>query len=195
MKKPFVPLGCAIEANVKPEDRRTWDTRSYAGFSLGTSMQHHCCFCVYITTTRATRISDTIFQAPVYHQPGSLTGIPRHCGSPATCNGSRQYPGGQQDDRGINKVSNIFTKIAAEKSKVAKAKAQCNRVQATPSAHQTTYLPRVEAPLPRVADSSEADCRIIPRVANSPQEDCRIVEEVPTPSTSRPVAQAPATRS
>ena len=56
MKKPFAPLGCAIEAHIKPEDHRTWDTRSDAGFSLGTSMQHHCCFCVYITKTRATRI-------------------------------------------------------------------------------------------------------------------------------------------
>jgi hypothetical protein len=25
MKKPFVPLGCAIQAHVKPNDRRTWD--------------------------------------------------------------------------------------------------------------------------------------------------------------------------
>ncbi len=61
MKKPFAPLGCAIEARVKPEDHRTWDTRSDAGFSLCTSMQHHHCFRVYITKTRATRISDTVF--------------------------------------------------------------------------------------------------------------------------------------
>jgi hypothetical protein len=61
MKKPFAPLGYAIEAHIKPEDRRTWDTRSDAGFSLGTSMQHHHCFCMYITKTRATRISDTVF--------------------------------------------------------------------------------------------------------------------------------------
>jgi len=60
MKKPFAPLGCAIEAHVKPEDRRTWDTRSDAGFSLRTSMHHHRCFRVYITKTRATRISDTV---------------------------------------------------------------------------------------------------------------------------------------
>jgi hypothetical protein len=61
MKKPFAPLGCAIEAHVKPDDRRTWDTRSDSGFSLGTLMQHHRCFCVYITKTRATRISDTVY--------------------------------------------------------------------------------------------------------------------------------------
>ncbi len=44
MKKPFVPLGCAIQAHIEPEDRRTWDTQSDAGFSLGTSMEHHRCF-------------------------------------------------------------------------------------------------------------------------------------------------------
>ncbi len=26
MKKPFAPLGCAIQAHIKPEDRCTWDT-------------------------------------------------------------------------------------------------------------------------------------------------------------------------
>jgi len=73
MKKPFAPLGCTIEAHVKPDNRRTWDTRSDAGFSLGTSMEHHQCFRVYVTKTRATRISHSTFQAPVHHQPNSLT--------------------------------------------------------------------------------------------------------------------------
>ena len=30
----MAPLSCAIHAHVKPDDRRTWDTRSDAGFSL-----------------------------------------------------------------------------------------------------------------------------------------------------------------
>ena len=38
MNKLFSPLGCAIKAQFKPEDRRSWDTRSDAGFSLG----HQC---------------------------------------------------------------------------------------------------------------------------------------------------------
>jgi hypothetical protein len=61
MNKPFAPLGCTIQAHVKPEDSRTWDTRSDMGFSLGTSMEHHRCFWVYITRTRATQIGDTVF--------------------------------------------------------------------------------------------------------------------------------------
>ncbi len=61
MKKLFAPLGCAVQAHIKPEDCRTWDTQSDAGISLGTSMEHHRCFQVYITKTRATRISDMVF--------------------------------------------------------------------------------------------------------------------------------------
>jgi hypothetical protein len=61
MKKPFAPLGCAIQAHVKPEDHHTWDTQSDADFDLGTSIEHHQCFWVYITRTRATLISDTVF--------------------------------------------------------------------------------------------------------------------------------------
>ena len=41
----------------------------------------------------------------------------------------------------------------------------------------------------------EVDCRVVPRVTNDPKEDCHVVEDVPTPSTSQPVVQAPAMRS
>jgi hypothetical protein len=32
MANPFAPLGCAIQAHVNPEDRRTWDIGSNVGF-------------------------------------------------------------------------------------------------------------------------------------------------------------------
>jgi hypothetical protein len=44
MKKPFAPLGCTIHSHVKPEDHRSWDACANAGFNLGTSMEHHCCY-------------------------------------------------------------------------------------------------------------------------------------------------------
>ncbi len=44
MRKLFAPIGCAIQTHVKPDDRRTWDTRSEPGFNLGTSMEYHHCF-------------------------------------------------------------------------------------------------------------------------------------------------------
>jgi hypothetical protein len=104
-------------------------------------------------------------------------------------------PAGNETAEALKKVSDLFTKIVMAKSEVAKTKAQRNRVQATPAARQTTHLPRVEAPLPRVTDSPEADCRVVPRVAKGQQEDCRVVEDIPTISAPRPVVQTPATRS
>jgi hypothetical protein len=59
MRKPFVPIGCVVQMYIKPDDRLSWDTRSEPGFNLGTFMEHHQCFRVYVTRTRATRISNT----------------------------------------------------------------------------------------------------------------------------------------
>ena len=161
-KKPFAPLGCAIEAHVKPEDRRTWDTRSDAGFSLGTSMQHHRCFRMYITKTKATRISNTVHFKHQYITNSTV--------SP----GSHVVAAAQQLATALQVSILAGNKRAEELKRLAKA--QHNRVRATPAARQTTHPPMVEAPLPRVADPPEADCLVVPRVTNNPQEDCRVVE-------------------
>jgi hypothetical protein len=152
---------------------------------------------VYITKTRATRISNTVFFKHQYTTNPTVS-LESHVVAAAQQLATAlqgNIPAGNETAEALKEVSNLFTKIAAAKSKVAKAKAQCNRLRATPTAHQMTHLPRVEAPLPRVADPSEADCYIVPRVANSPQEDCCVEEEAPKPSPPQPVAKALATRS
>jgi hypothetical protein len=60
MEKPFDPIGCAVQMHVKSNVCLSWDTRSEPGFNLGTSMEHHQCFRVYVTRTRETRISNTV---------------------------------------------------------------------------------------------------------------------------------------
>ena len=60
MQKPFAPLGCCIQTHVKPDNRHSWDTRSEPGFNLGTSMEHHRYFKVYVIQTKAMRISCTV---------------------------------------------------------------------------------------------------------------------------------------
>ncbi len=60
IQKPFAPISCAVQMHIKPDDHLSWDIRSEPGFNLGTSMEHHQCFMVYVTKTRATRISDTV---------------------------------------------------------------------------------------------------------------------------------------
>jgi hypothetical protein len=61
MKCPFAPLGCSVMAHVKPKNRRTWDVHGEVGYNIGTAMEHHRCFNVYIVKTRATRVSDSVF--------------------------------------------------------------------------------------------------------------------------------------
>ncbi len=56
MKCPFAPLGCLVMAHVKPKNRQTWDIHGKVGFSIGTAMEHHRCFNVYIVKTQATRV-------------------------------------------------------------------------------------------------------------------------------------------
>ncbi len=117
-------------------------------------MQHHRCFRVYITKTRATRISNTVYfkhqyiTNPTVSPESHVVAVAQQLAMALQGN----IPAGNETAEALKKVSNLFTKIAAAKSEVAKAKAQCNRVRATPTAHQTTHFPRVETPLPRVAD-------------------------------------------
>jgi len=73
MKHLFTPLGCSVMAHVKPKNRRTWDVHGEVGYSIGTSMEHHRCFNVYIVKTRATRVSNSVFFKHQYITNPQLT--------------------------------------------------------------------------------------------------------------------------
>ena len=190
MRKPFAPIGCAIQTHVKPDDRHTWDTRSEPGFNLGTSMEHHRCFRVYVTRTRATRISDTVFfkhqciTNPTLSPESLVVAAAQQLATALKSN----IPAGNETAEALKKVSELFTKIAAAKHAAAAAKEQRNRIRAHPTARSTTHLPRVDTPPPRVDVP-------LPRVTETPQADCRVVQIVANPTVPRPVEQAPATRS
>ena len=111
-------------AHVKPKNRRTWDVHGEAGFCIGTAMEHHRCFNVYITKTRATRVSDTVFfkhqyitnprvtpETLVLKEAGELTSALK--GTVAR---------DSETAEALTKVSELFTKIAAAKADRAKAK-------------------------------------------------------------------------
>jgi hypothetical protein len=61
MKCLFATLGCAVMAHVKPKSQQTWDIHADTGFNIGTAMEHHQCFHIYIVKTRAIKVSDTVF--------------------------------------------------------------------------------------------------------------------------------------
>ncbi len=126
MKKPFMPIGCAVQIHVKPKSRRTWDTHTKAGFNLGTSMEHHQCFKIYVTKTRATRVSDTVFFKHQYIT--NLTVSPESlvvaAAQQLTSTLKGNIPAGNKTAEALKKVSKLFTKIADAKANIAKVKEQ-----------------------------------------------------------------------
>jgi hypothetical protein len=127
MKCPFVPLGCAVMAH-KPKDHCTWDVHADVGFNIDTAIKHHCCFHVYITKTRATRVSNSVFFKHQYITNPQLTPetlfIKASLELTSALKGTVLHNAETAD--ALVKVSNLFHKIAQAKAATAKAKEQRN---------------------------------------------------------------------
>ncbi len=190
MRKPFALIGCAVQMHVKPDNPLSWDTRSEPGFNLGTSMEYHQCFRVYVTRTRATRISDTVVFKHQYITSPTISPESHMVAAAQQLIMALQgnIPAGNEMAEALTKVSKLFTKIALAKKEIAKAKEQRNRLQANPSAWITTHQPRVAVPPPRVVVP-------VPRVTEATQADCRVAQTGVSTTMMRPPVQTLATRS
>jgi hypothetical protein len=190
MRKPFAPLGCAVQAPVKPDACQTWDTHFKAGFNIGTSMEHHCCFKVYILRTRAMRISNAVFfkhqniSSPVVSPKTMVIQAPQQLTSALQGN----VAPGTKAAKALRMVSKLFTKIALAKASATKAKEQQNQLQTHPEARRATPFPRVAEPNARVKVS-------LPRVTAVLEADNRTTKIFAGPPKPQQVAQAPTTHS
>jgi hypothetical protein len=123
MKQPFAPLGCAVMAHVKPKNRRTWDTHAETGFNIGTVMEHHQCFHVYIVKTRATRVSDRVFFKHQYITNPQIT--PETLVIKAAAELTNVLKGTVSQDgetvEALQKINSLFTKIAETKAATMRA--------------------------------------------------------------------------
>jgi hypothetical protein len=172
MKRPFAPLGCSVMAHVKPKNRRTWDVHGEVGYNIGTSMEHHRCFKVYIVKTRATRVSDSVFFKHQYITNPQIT--PETLVMKAASELTSALKGTVSRDAetadALTKVSELFQKIAASKAERAKAKEQRNKHRTHPSSRRAVPIPRVESEAPA------QQAVTIPRVQATPTaDDCRVV--------------------
>jgi hypothetical protein len=135
-QKPFASIGCVVQMYIKPNNHLSWDTRSEPGFNLGTSMEHHQWFRVYVTRTRATRISNTILfkhqyiSSPTISPESHMVAAAQQLATALQGN----IPAGNIMAEDLTRVSKLFTKIALAKKEVPKAKEQRNRLWANPSA-------------------------------------------------------------
>jgi hypothetical protein len=136
MKRPFAPMGCAVMAHVKPKNRCTWDVHTDVGFNIGTAMEHHHCFHVYITKTRTTRVSNSVLFKHQYITNLQLTPVTLVMKAAleltSALKGMVLHDAETAD--ALAKVSNLFHKIALTKAATAKAKEQQNPHQTHPNA-------------------------------------------------------------
>ena len=58
-KMPLGPLGCKVQCFVGPDNRRSFGAHSTNAFYIRMSSNHYRCQEVFVTDTRATRITDT----------------------------------------------------------------------------------------------------------------------------------------
>jgi hypothetical protein len=181
----FAPLGCAVMAHVKLKNRQTWDVHAEVGFNIGTAMEHHRCFHVYIVKTRATRVSNAVFFKHQYIMNPQIT--PEILVMKAAVGLTSILKGMISRDaetaEALTKVGKLFHKIVAAKAATAKAKEQQNQHCTNPTTRRVMPLPRVvtNPPVPLVVP--------LPRVPASPTvEDCRAggvgsgMQNVNTPS-------------
>jgi hypothetical protein len=190
MQKRFALIGCAVQMHVKPDNHLSWDTRLEPGFNLGTSMEHHQCFRVHVTRTRATRISNTVTFKHQYITSATISPESHVVAAAQQLVMALQgnIPAGNKTGEALTTVRELFTKIASAKKEVTKAREQRNRLRANPSAWITTHLPSMAVPPPRVDMP-------VSRMTKATQADCPIAQTVANMSMTRPVVQAPTTHS
>jgi hypothetical protein len=69
---PIAPLGMKVLVHDTPENRGTWQAHGKPGFYTGRALQHYRCHTVWMSDSRATRISDCLSWHPVLlKMPGS----------------------------------------------------------------------------------------------------------------------------
>jgi len=67
---PMAPVGTFVMAHIKPEVRGTWSAHAEPGWYMGTPLRNHRCFNVYMQSTRAMRVTDTLqFHTDKYKVP------------------------------------------------------------------------------------------------------------------------------
>ncbi len=148
-------------AHIKLKNRRSWDVHADTGFNIEMAMEHHQCFHIYILTTRVFFKHQYITNPQVTPKTlivKAVSDLTSALKGTISCNGKTA--------EALQKFSKSFTKIAATKSELAKAKEQQNNLQNHPDACQAVPPPRVAkrpstpaSSLPRVPiEIGEADC-------------------------------------
>ena len=122
MKRPLAPLGYDLQAHEKSDKRRTWDPHSCDGWNVGTSMDHHRFFKVWIKKTRTERDTDTVFFKHKYLTNTKITPEEKVVAATQilTQTITVNVTGESEGMEALDKVAEIFEMIANRKSRKQK---------------------------------------------------------------------------
>jgi len=70
---PFAPLGCKVEAHIKPAAWVMWAAHTASGYYIGNAWDHYRWHEIYITDTKHSRICETVFFKHKYLTMPSFT--------------------------------------------------------------------------------------------------------------------------
>ena len=59
-RTPIAPPGIKVQVHEKPDDRKSWSPHSVDGWYIGPAPEHYRCYRVWVVSTRAERIADTL---------------------------------------------------------------------------------------------------------------------------------------
>ena len=154
-RNPLHPLGCAVQAFIDTNKRRSWEEHSKDGWYIGTSLDHYRSYDVWIKETRAVQNSDTVFFKHHYITKPTITKADIVANAANNLidaiKGNFASTFNESQVEALDRLANIFDTVSKEASGWTEQPAPAPRVEKAPAA------PRVEeaAASPRVPENQE----------------------------------------
>jgi hypothetical protein len=151
-------------------------------------MEHYRCYKVYVSRTRAIRVSDQVhFQHKYITNPAiSPESHVVAAAQQLTIALKGNIPAGNKTLNGLKKLSKIFNKIATAKAEVAALQSQqainCRTIRLYPDIETTRIEPQIEIAAPRVSQTTPKENAAVPRVQITTNKVTAAAPRGPTPS-------------
>jgi hypothetical protein len=200
-KHPLHPLGCKVQAFNDTKTRRSWEENSKDGYYIGTSMQHHRTYNVWIKLTKAIQNTNTVYFQHAYITKPTITkaDIVAEAATKLieAIKGNYASVHNETDVDALNRLSQVFLDATKKLSGIELDKAPevpAPRVENTPiqSPTPTATPPRVQKGndnLPHLIPTDESDSESDDDDSNTTGKDEDNHEHTPTYSTRAQAAK------
>jgi hypothetical protein len=78
-RNPIAPLGMKVLCHMKPSERASWAPHGLTGFYTGPAMEHYRCYRIWIPSTKAIRITDSVAWDPATPPANPFLSVQASC--------------------------------------------------------------------------------------------------------------------